>query len=91
MNKTLRPINPIGCRKEGATLPEYPEPESNQSVSDSEHWRAPTSFALGIDISDYNKYQEALDNPELWVVKAEERTAWTTSITLAKGSFGIFS
>jgi hypothetical protein len=41
--------------------------------------------------SEVEKYRDALNNPALWALEAEERTAFKTSVTLIEGSIGTFS
>ncbi|KAJ7016019.1 hypothetical protein C8F04DRAFT_622358 [Mycena alexandri] len=61
--------------KKGAVIPEVQA--SNQT--------APAEYPdwMGSDVVlDYQVHDDALSNPELWTVKAEERRAWTTEATL---------
>ncbi|KAJ7140285.1 hypothetical protein C8R43DRAFT_1018130 [Mycena crocata] len=62
--------------KKGANLPEV-ETVDNQT--------APSGYAdyVGSDVVyDYQAHDNAMSDPELWVVRAEERRAWTTEATL---------
>jgi len=39
--------------------------------------------------SDHAKYYESLRDPAFWVLKAEERTAFKTVVTLIENYFGV--
>lgn len=67
--------------KPDAMLPEYPCP-SNASHYDSLLISDPFGFSLK------GEYNEALSDPERWVVGAEERVAWSSSQDLFPESFG---
>ncbi|KAJ7440751.1 hypothetical protein FB451DRAFT_1377467 [Mycena latifolia] len=46
-------------------------------------WQAANETTPASDmVYDYKPYAEAISDPELWTVKAEERQAWTTETTL---------
>lgn len=38
--------------------------------------------------SEMSRYQDALRDPELWDIQAEQRTAWDSAVTLHEGPFG---
>ncbi|KAJ7477253.1 hypothetical protein B0H11DRAFT_2281418 [Mycena galericulata] len=64
--------------RRGAVLPEIPKAD-NQTI--------PTEFTdWGFDqydaVYDYSGYDKAMSDPAFWVVKAEERRAWTTEAVL---------
>ncbi|KAJ7716143.1 hypothetical protein B0H16DRAFT_1801813 [Mycena metata] len=65
--------------KEGAVLPEVRA--LNQT--------APAAYAdwTGSDVVlDYRTHDDAMSDPELWAVRAEERRGWTTEATLLDGT-----
>jgi hypothetical protein len=42
-------------------------------------------------VYDYGPYDRAMSDPALWVVKAEERTAWSTEPTLFENNPSTYS
>lgn len=69
-------------RKEGATLPTLPDYRNGSSPSCSSWCGRPFGD------SDIDKYHELIRDPALWVLKAEERSAFKSVVTLIDKPFG---
>jgi exoribonuclease II len=71
-------------RREGADLPAIPLTDNRTISDDSADWLA------AVDAYSY-QHANAVRDPNLWVIKAEERQAWATEAVLIDNNPGMFT
>ncbi|KAJ7226698.1 hypothetical protein GGX14DRAFT_417156 [Mycena pura] len=67
--------------RKGAVLPEIKKSDNQTLKDDILSWGWVGNAATEV-VYDYGPYDRAMSDPALWVVKAEERTVWSTEATL---------
>ena len=67
--------------RKGAVLPEIKKSDNQTLKDDILSWGWARNAATEV-VYDYGPYDRAMSDPALWVVKAEERTVWSTEATL---------
>ncbi|KAJ7163857.1 hypothetical protein C8R43DRAFT_879200 [Mycena crocata] len=73
--------------RRGAVLPEI-QRSHNQTVPDHTLGYWGTSNDV---VYDYDPYDRAMSNPALWVIKAEERRAWSTEVVLFENNRSVYT
>ncbi|KAF7979331.1 hypothetical protein HWV62_42745 [Athelia sp. TMB] len=70
--------------RRGAVMPTAPICGNSTCKDEGQWWRM---NGLPDSDSERSRYQDALRDPELWDIQAEERTAWDSAVTLHEGPF----